>query len=85
MKTIHYVDVGYLEDTVIYELVPKVVARLKEATMSDVARALDGLKADNVLLESGVDQRVGDMLILRGGTVSRRIENVIHESATGRG
>lgn len=46
----YLVDIGYNEETIIYELVPRVVARKKSATLREVIERLRSLNARAVLI-----------------------------------
>lgn len=52
MGKLYFVDVGYMEQTVIYELKPVEVGRLKPgSSLAEIAYALHDMKANNVLVD----------------------------------
>lgn len=52
MSKLYLVDVGYCDDTVVYELVPKEVLRFKQKPFAEVISALSHLKAVHLLVDS---------------------------------
>ena len=49
---LHYLDVGFSEDTVVYELVPKEVGRLSGATTQDIAEFLREKEIRTIVIDS---------------------------------
>lgn len=70
MNRIYYIDVGYVEDTVIYELVPTEVSRIELATIAEIKNKLSELNIQNVLIGSQHPQ-VADSLENTGRQIIR--------------
>ena len=47
-----YVDIGYSEPTVIYEIKLKKIAEIKNVTVEQIANKLDELETTNVVIEA---------------------------------
>lgn len=73
MSKIYRVDVGFNDDTVIYELVPKEVARLKQATMGKVTDKLEVLNARYVLVDSGYPDAVEELWLQGFNVIKGRL------------
>lgn len=71
MSKLYLVDIGYVEPTVIYELVPKKVAELKHATLSEVAHVLRAKGAVHLLVDNGY-ARVADEFLVHGFNILNR-------------
>lgn len=53
MNKLYRLDPGFVEDTVIYELVPREVGRLKTATLRETEAEMKRLGVKFVLIDSG--------------------------------
>lgn len=62
-QKLHLVDIGYAEDTVIYELVPIEVARLSQEPLSIIEAKLKELGARNLLIDGGCPKEADEMLM----------------------
>ncbi len=51
MRKLYLYKPGFLEDSIIYELVPKEVARLKQATIEQVGDRMDELGIHQVVVD----------------------------------
>lgn len=66
MSKLYLLDVGYVEPTVIYELVPKEIARLDMATLPEIDARMTELGAKFVVVDSAHPQVVNHLLLLTG-------------------
>ena len=61
MNKLYFLDVGFVEDTIIYELVPKKVATLKNATADDIARYLRDKNIRTLVIDSAQPNIIDSM------------------------
>ena len=54
---LYMVDIGFHEDTVIYELQPVEVARLTNATMAEVESKLKAMEVRHLIVEAAMPQQ----------------------------
>lgn len=52
MIKLHFLDLGFTADTVLYELVPKEIGRLKKATIQDIAEFLNKKEIRTLVMDS---------------------------------
>ena len=53
MTKIYYLDVGYTEDTVLYEMIPKEVYRARHLTVEQIDEELDRLRVSRLVVDAG--------------------------------
>jgi hypothetical protein len=79
MGKLYLLDVGFLEDTVVYELVPKEVARLKQATMKEVKDNLNDLDVRSVVIDSAVPDQIESLTLDGFNIIKGRLPEVSHD------
>lgn len=54
---LYMVDIGFTKDTVIYELVPKEVTRLKTATTDDIKNTLENIGVKKLIVDAAMPEQ----------------------------
>lgn len=56
MQKLYLVDLKFTEETVLYELVPQELGRMKEGTAKELVHALQDLGARKVVLDTAIPE-----------------------------
>lgn len=74
MTKMYFVDIGFVEDTVVYELVPKEVGRLEQATVNDIVNYLEDNNIYTIVMDSAHPSIISELKRrLKAGRVLKTI------------
>lgn len=76
MSKLYLVDVGFSDPTIIYELVPKEIARLHRSTLAETEAFMRSRSIKNVVVDSGHPEVIDDFLMQGFNILKGRVPDV---------